>query len=231
MVLVDWLYSAGGKLGLLHVVNHEPPKAPAAPEKIKTRTIQLKDLVAEIQADEVRSLAQKPEELSVSFDKVFETAGIKPGAGDWTIEKLRDLLRSEPYRSMDRETAQKALAASLADKKVSVEDLVKDAMARDKALDAYEEVARGKMNARSQTRQLRQAEIQSQLDDLQRQGEQLKQEQTADEHLWLQWHGGKVDFEKEMAWAVGYLLDRPVVTIDEPHSAANPSRDRLYGIP
>jgi hypothetical protein len=118
---------------------------------------------------------------------------------------------------MDRETAQKALLAVLADKKVASEDLVKDAVARDKALDAFEETARGKMDARREARQARLAEIQSQMDDLQKQRDQLQQEQADDQRHWRQWHDGKIDFEKEMAWAIGYLLDRPVITVDTPH--------------
>jgi hypothetical protein len=198
----------------LHVVRCETPKPL---EKIQTRTIHLKDLVSEIQAEQVRSLARMPEELDVRFDKIFEAAGIRPAADAWTIEKLRDVLGGEPFKSMDRPTAQRALVALLADKKVAVEDLVKDAVARDKALDAFEEVARGKMDARLEARQLRMAEIQSQIEDLRKQGEQLKQEQAGDQQQWQQWHNGKMDFEKEMAWAIGYLVDRPVVTVDTPH--------------
>jgi hypothetical protein len=214
MVLVDWLFRVGDKIGILHVVRTDKPAAAA--EKIQTRTVRLTDLAAEIQADQVRSLARLPDELSVRFDEVFQAAGIKPAEGAWTIENLRDLLRGEPYKSMDRETAQKALLAVLADKKVVSEDLVKDAVTRDKALDAFEEAARGKMAARREARQARLAEIQSQMDDLQKQRDQLQQEQAADQRHWRQWHDSKIDFEKEMAWAIGYLLDRPVITVDLP---------------
>ncbi len=217
MVLVDWLREAGGKLGLLRVVQHDEAEGTAAPVKIPTRTVHLKDLTAEIRADEVSSLARVPDELQAGFGRVFEAAGIKPAPDAWTVERLRDLLRGEPYKSMDRQAAQKALAAALADKKVAVEDLVKDAIARDKALDVYEEAAREKMDARSQARQVRLAEIQSQIDDLQRQREQLQREQADEQRLWQRWHESKIDFEKEMAWAVGYLLDQPVITVDTPH--------------
>jgi hypothetical protein len=215
MILVDWLYSIGDKIGILQVVMTEKV---AAPEKVQTRTVHLKDLATEIQAEEVRSLAHLPEELAVPFDKVFESAGIQPVAGGWTVQKLGSLLRTEPYRSMPREAAQKALLTLLADQKVSVEDLVRDAITRDKALDAFEEVAHSKMNARSQTRQVRMAEIQTQIEALQKQCRQFQEEQAADQRLWQQWHDGKINFEKDMAWAIGYVVDRPVVTIDTAHS-------------
>lgn len=219
MVLVDWLYRVGDRMGIIQVIRTDRP---TAPEKVQTRTVRLKDLAAEIQAEQVRSLASLPEELSVGFDKVFEAAGIHAAEDAWTIEKLRDLLRSEPYKAMDRETAQKALLAVLADKKVAPEDLVKDAMARDKALDAFEEAARGKMAARRQARQVRLAEIESQIADLQKQRDRLAQEQAEDQRHWRQWHEGKIDFEKEMAWAVGYLLDRPVITVDTLYDGDRP---------
>lgn len=214
MVLVAWLYSIGDKIGIIQVVRTEKP---TAPEKIQTRTVHLKDLVTEIQAEEVRSLAQLPAELTVTFDKVFEAAGIKPGEDGWTIERLRELLAGEPYRSMDRQAAQRALLVYLESQKVPVEDLVKDAISRDKALDAFEEVARGKMNARSEARQRRLADIQSQIADLQKQAEQLNREQAGDQQHWQQWHDGKIAFEKEMARTIGYVVNHPVVTVDEPH--------------
>jgi hypothetical protein len=217
MVLIDWLYAVGGKLGIIQVVHHRSAESQSAPPKIMTRTVELKDLVTEIQTEEVRSLAQMPAELAVSFDKVFETAGIQPAGHGWTVAKLRDLLRAEPYKSMDREAVQKALVPVLAQNKVVVEDLVRDAMSRDKALDAFEEVAHGKTHARAEARQRRQAQLRSQIDDLNRQCQQLEQEQASDQQHWQQWHDRKIEFEKEMAWAIGYLVDRPVVTIDQPH--------------
>jgi uncharacterized protein YlxW (UPF0749 family) len=214
MVLVDWLCSVGGKLGIVQVVRQETARAPM---KIQTRTVDLKDLVREIQAEEVRSLARRPEELTVGFEKVFEAAGIKPAAHGWTVERLGKVLQAEPYRSMDRPAAQKALLAVLADQNIAAEDLVKDAIARDQALDAFEEVARGKMDARAQSRQARLAAIRSQIEDLQKQQAQLQQEQASDQQHWKAWHDGKIALEKEMAAALGYLVDRPVVTIDQPH--------------
>lgn len=214
MVLINWLCAVGGTLKIVKVTLADVPQPI---EKIKTRTVELKDLVAEIQGEEVKSLARRPEELEVSYGKVFEAAGIKPSPHGWTIDRLCEVLRSDALQSKDREAVQKALILQLAEQKVSAEDLVKDATARDQALDAFEDVARRKMNSRSEDRQRQLGQIQSQIESLQEQASQLQQEQAADQQHWKAWHDRKIEFEKEMAWAIGYLLDRPVITIDNDH--------------
>lgn len=211
MGLIDWLCAVGGKLKIIQVT---PPEVGQEPEKISTRTILLKDLVSEIQADEVRSLAQQPQDVFDGFERVFQAAGIQPPGHGWTIEKLRDLLRTDPYRSMDRPAVQKALLERLHAEKTPIEDLITDAMARDKALDAFEETARQKMGHRDQARNLKIAELQAQIESLRKQCSDLEQERNVEAAQWRQWHGKKVDFEKEMAWAIGYLMDRPVVSVD-----------------
>jgi len=194
MVLINWLCAVGDKLRIIQVTQGEAPKKP---DKITTRTVRLSDLATEIQAGQVKALADRPDDLSIPFSAVFEAAGLKPQPHGWSIEKLRDLLRTEAFKGLDRTAVQKALVEKLALEKVPVEDLVKDAMARDKVLDTFEDRARQIMRERTDARKRKLAELHAQIEE------------------WHQWHGRKVDFEKEMAWAIGYLLDRPVISVDQ----------------
>ena len=89
----------------------------------------------------------------MAFDKVFEAAGIKPGRHGWTVERLQRPAAARASSSrMDRAAAQKALLARSGRRRSHVEDLVKDAVARDQALDAFEEFVRGKMDDRMEAR-------------------------------------------------------------------------------
>ena len=93
----------------------------------------------------------------------------------------------------------------------SVEDLVRDVIARDQALDAYERYVRSKMEARER----RIAELENQAAALRDQCERLRLETRADETLWGDWRARKRSAERELADAIAYLVDRPIVTMEE----------------
>jgi hypothetical protein len=191
------LRKLGDRIGIIEMSS--PPQAPSAPAKIQTRTVTLTELVMKIQVREVRELAEMPAELDVPFDDVFKAAGI-PSSG-WTVGRLQEFLRSERIRAMDRAAAQQETVRMLAGEKVDPANLVKDAMSRDQALDAFEESIRKK---REQW-----------LADKTAQVQRLQKEIAAEKEKWSEWRQRKRQFERNMAHAVGYLIDRPVISIDE----------------
>ena len=85
--------------------------------------------------------------------------------------------------------------------KVDAADLIKDAVARDQALDAYQDFMARKREPRIRA-----------LED---QRKRLEQEIAAEEESWREWRRRKRAREHEMAHAVGYLIDGPVITTDE----------------
>lgn len=214
MGLLDRLRDLGAQLKILEVA---PPQDAAPIAKRTTRTITLADLAAEVRADEVRALAELPAELSVSFERVYEAAGVKPAAHGWTIGKLTGLLQTDQYKTMDRAAAQKAILGLLAAEKATVEEIVKDAVARDQALDAYEEFVRKKMKDRKGAMERKIADLKSRIRQLEEQCSRLAEEGKADEEQWRRWHDRKIAGEKEMARAIGCLLDDPVVSVDRDH--------------
>jgi len=211
MSLLDGLRALGGKLGLIQTSSAE---APAAPMKVVSRSVTLEVLTTEVRAEEVRVLAELPAELSVGFDKVFSTAGIVPPAHGWTIERLQQLLRTEQYRGMDRESAQKAILGLLSAVQAQVEDIVKDAIGRDQAIDKFALFVRQKMDDRTVARQRKVSDLEEQVRGLEKEKARLLEEMAADQERWQEWKQKKLACEKDMAWALSYLLDHPVVTID-----------------
>lgn len=221
MSLLDGLRTLGGKLGLIQVAAPTPAGEP--PAKVVSRDVTLQDLTTEVRAEEVRVLAALPAELSVGFDKVFETAGVQPPAHGWTIERLQQLLRTDQYRGMDRESAQKAILGLLSAVQAQVEDLVKDAIARDQAIDKFALYVHQKMDDRLVARQRKISDLEEQVRGLEKERATLEEEMKADQERWHAWRTKKIACEKEMAWALSYLLDRPVVTI-EPDSPSKESK-------
>ncbi len=218
MRLFEGLQKLGGRLGLVRVVATDAVAPGMPPTKLVTRTVTLADLATEVKSEDVRALANMPAELSVAFSKVFDAAGIKPPAHGWTIERLMSLLHTEQFKEMDRASVQKAVLGLLSNDKAQVEDVVKDAVARDHAIDAYEEFVRKKMQDRAAARASRTADIQAQIQELQAEIAKLGDDGKVDREQWRKWQEGKISFEKDMQWSLGFLLDTPVVTVAQPDS-------------
>src|SRR5262245_5376326 len=206
MRLLDMLRKVGDRLGIIELA--APPQTPSAPIKIVTRTITLSELVMRIRVAEVRDLAEPPAELSASFEDVCNAAGIKPATGGWTIERLHQFLTAGRMRKMDRAQAQSETLRVLAGEKVDPADLVKDAVSRDQALDAFE-------TSIAEKRQQWIARKKQSIGELEAQIQAIRGELTAEEGKWKEWRRSKRQREKEMAYAVGYLIEGSVISIDD----------------
>jgi hypothetical protein len=216
MKLFESLRNLGGRLGIVRVAAVEDECRDDSPCKVTTRTVSLNDLSAEVRSEEVRALAALPAELSVAFARVFEAAGVKSAGHGWTVERLVSLLHTEQFQAMDRPSVQKAILGLLANDKARVEDVVKDAVARDHSIDAYEGFVRGKMRDRAAARERQVAEIREKIAKLEADCSRLGEESKTDREQWLQWLQKKAAFEKDMAWALGFLLDKAMISVTEP---------------
>jgi len=212
MSLLDLLQTVGGRLGILEA----PSSADAGePEKIVTRTVTLEELRSHIQAEDVRALAATPAELALPFEKIFEAAGVGVPAHGWTVARLKALLRTEPYRGQERTAAQLALLNALSAARVPPEDLVREAVAQDQALDAFESFVCRKTQDRLSAAERRIAELDARLQTLQNERARLAEHVQAGQEDLRSWRQRKRVYERELASAVGYLTERPVITTDD----------------
>ena len=198
MNLLGMLRKFGDRVGIIELA---PEARLDAPVKIQTRAVTLSELATKIQIAGVGKLAELPAELSVSFEDIYRAAGIHATSTGWTVERLYEFLNSDAIRAMDRPTAQQEALRVLAAEKVDAADLIKDAVARDQALDAYQDFMARKREPRIRA-----------LED---QRKRLEQEIAAEEESWREWRRRKRAREHEMVHAVGYLIDGPVITTDE----------------
>jgi hypothetical protein len=212
MSFVKLLQGIGDRLGILETVA-VPGATPAA--RIQTRSVSLRELASEIKSGEVRILADSPAELSVPFEKIYETAGISSNPQDWTIERLKQVLSNESLKDKPREEVQRSVLGLLNSEGVPVEKIVKDAMARDQAIDSFEAFVREKMQARMETCKRKQMEIESRIQDLQEESKALEKSLKADEEKWHEWKKHKRAREQELATLVGYIVDHSVITFDD----------------
>lgn len=212
MSLFDLLQSVGDRLGIIE--KEGPRTASRTRPKIRTRIVTLADLKSEIKTEEVRALAETPAELAVPFEKIYETAGLPSPSSGWNIERLGRLLGTAPFQDRPRETIQKMILDILASEKIDVQDLVKDAVSRDQALDAFEKSVERKMADRIAASEHDLAAAKARIEELRRECARLESVITAADEQWRQWRRKKRDHEKDLARAVSFLIDREVITTD-----------------
>jgi hypothetical protein len=205
MDLIGILRKLGDRIGIIEMSSAE--KLTAAPAKIQTRTITLSELMMTVKVSEVHELAESPTDLYVSFEDIFKAAGYNAEKTAWTVERLQEFLNSDRIRKLSRDDMQHATLQMLKEENVDSADIVKDAIFRDQALDAFEESA-------SRKRKRWHADQQQLLSDLSARMKQVEKEIAAEEERWKDWRGQKRQRERDMAYAVGFLIDRPVISID-----------------
>jgi hypothetical protein len=216
MSFVKLLQGIGDRLGILEAV---AISAPQPSKSIQTRSVSLKELTCEIESREIRALADAPAELATPFEKIFEAAGISNNPQDWTIERLKQIVEREDLKSKSREEAQRAVLSLLNAEGAQTENIVRDAIARDKALDSYETFVAEKMAARREACRRRRLEIESKIRGLQEECKILESALESDESKWLQWRKQKRTTEKELATILSYVVDHSVITLNEKDEA------------
>jgi hypothetical protein len=212
MALMDMLRKLGDRLGIVELA---PVSQPSNPVKIQTRTVTLAELCTKIQITEVRELAELPAELSVPFEAVYKAAGIAEPETGWTVSRLEQFLKSDRIRNMDRAEAQQETLRTLAADHVDPADVIKDAVSRDQAMDAFEEGIISKRQEWLVSKKSVLSALAGQVNALEDQQKRIEQEIAAEEKSWTQWRRQKRQREIDMANAVSFLIDRPVISIEE----------------
>jgi hypothetical protein len=212
MTFIKFLQGIGDRFGILESVS-TAESAPAT--RIQTRVVSLQELVSEMRSGEVKALADSPGELAAAFEKIYEAAGISPKPGEWTMDRLREVIQKETDQKKSRAETQKAVLDLLKSEGVPSEILVRDAIARDQALDAFEARVGEIMGERKETCRRRLLEIETQIKNLQDENAKISENLKIAEKKWHEWRKGKRAHERELASLVGYLVDHPVVTMDE----------------
>ena len=192
------LRKLGDRFGIIEL---SPQAKHSSPVKVQTRTVTLTELIMTIRVRDVQELAERPSELSIPFDDVFKAAGIQSSPPEWTVDRLQEFLNSDRIRKMDRAAAQRETVSMLAAEKVDPADLIKDAISRDQALDAFADSIQKK---RERWVAKKRQEIQA-----------IEREISAEEKEWAAWRQQKRQREEGMARAIGYLMDKPVISVED----------------
>ncbi len=117
------------------------------------------------------ALEQQPAGEEFALDQVYASAGIKPPSHGFTVYRLIEMLDAEEFRGMDAATRARVIAGMLRrlpTGAVEVDDIVRDAAARDRALDAFERFLADRVTRQMQDADEKNRVLQAQIEELTR---------------------------------------------------------------
>jgi hypothetical protein len=169
-----------------------------------------------------------PVATSSSFDQIYAAAEIQPPPHGFTIMKVADMLRSEHIRNAPRDVKKTSVLVALEAAGAPVQDVIQDAVKRDRALDTFERVQE-KSVAELEARKTREnKEIQDDLDKIITEHRTRMQansdEISREKERFHTWRVKKQDEEQKIADAVSYFVTDNPITTGGPAASPGPSR-------
>jgi hypothetical protein len=112
----------------------ETEAAPASTPDSAAQTIA--DIAASVSTPAFQQTVADPN----SFDQIYEAAEVRTPAHGFNIFKIADMLKSEHIRSLSVEIKRSSVLLALDAAGVKLQDIIEDAVRRDRALDTFETV-------------------------------------------------------------------------------------------
>ena len=179
---------------------------------VQTRTISLNDLEQEFDKTQERPSGSPPE-LSVDFDSLFEALKVPKLPHGWSANSVLTFLKSKDIVSLDKTQAKQSLLKALQENKVPLQDILTDAMNRDKALDSYENYAFGKLQERKTRRQNEIAALEKEIAHCREKIQSLKSVDSQEDRAYEDWLKKKIAHEEELVNVVGMITTEHKITV------------------
>jgi hypothetical protein len=197
-----------------------PPAAPA-PERSAAQAV----------ADIAASVSVKPQfaqtvSLANSFDEIYSAADIKAPAHGYTVNKVAEMLENAHIKDLPKEIKRSSVLVALEASGVKVQEIIEDAVKRDKALDTFETVQRRATESFESKKRDENTKAQAEVDRLLaefRAKIQANNDAVAKEKARFEtWLAAKHTEEQKIADTVGYFVSENPVTVG-PVAAARPA--------
>jgi len=163
-----------------------------------------------------------------SFDEIYNAAEIRPPAHGFTVMKVADMLRSEHIRNLPRDVKRSSVLVALEASGAPIQDVIEDAVKRDRALDTFERVQERSVTDLESRKTKENQEIQADMDRIvadHRARIQANNDEVAKEReRFYAWRLKKQEEEQKISDTVSYFVtDNPITTGG---SAAAPAPSR-----
>ena len=166
---------------------------------------------------------------SGSVAEEYEAARIAAPAHGYTVLKVADMLQSEHIRALPPDVKRKSVLVALEAAGVSVDDIVQDAVRRDRALDTYETVLEQHLDtlrvAKAAENAQVEEEIAARVAELRARVEANNLEVSREQQELLTWRERKQREETVIAEAVSYFVTENPITAAPPPAAATGESD------
>lgn len=181
--------------------------------QVETKSVSLGQLQIELEEDRKRKISGHAPELSGSFNEIFQSFKIPIPSHGWNVDKILETLKSDQFKSLDQNTVKQSLLVLLKNNNVPIEDIVKDALLRDKALDSYERFAYNKLQERINVRKDEAGKIEQEIKDCQRRIDYIESLQAKDKTAFSMWLKKKVEKEVELVHAVVLIASAQGISV------------------
>lgn len=213
MSLLSRLQAFADRMGIIRVVGHSQ-SPPAGHEPIQMRTIRLDELSDEVRRERAEAMSVTPGELTLDLDRVIEAAKVVAPPHGWTVERLHEAVAAVSTSGADATHVREAVLKQISADGADMEEVVRDAIARDHAIDAFEQFAHSSFSRRRASRNDELDRLKQQLHDLQLRMGQIENEQTIDTERFTDWCKRKRAREDRWLDALRIFVDEPPVTRD-----------------
>jgi hypothetical protein len=152
-----------------------------------------------------------------SFDEIYSSAEIRAPQHGYTIMKVAEMLQSEHIRGLPAEVRRSSILVALDAAGVKIQEVIEDAVRRDRALDTYERVLEKSLHDLEAAKAEDSKRIQAEMERLvaeHRSRIQANEDAVAKEReRFFGWRLQKQQEEKKIADAVGYFVsENPITT-------------------
>jgi Asp-tRNA(Asn)/Glu-tRNA(Gln) amidotransferase A subunit family amidase len=183
-------------------------------------------MVAQIAATvPTESKFSAPVQNPSSFKEIYAAAEIAPPAHGYTIEKVAAMLQSEHLRGLSVEVKRSSILVALEASGAKIEDVIQDAVRRDRALDGYERVLQKSLSdvqtRKSEENRQIEAEMNKMLNEYRARIQANNEAITRETERFSAWRTQKQLEEKSIADTVGHFVTENPITVSG--AAAGPS--------
>src|SRR5579864_1449903 len=155
-----------------------------------------------------------------SFEEIYSAAEIHPPEHGYTIYKIADMLQSEHIRNLPAEVKRSSILLALDAAGVKLQDIIEDAVRRDRALDTFERVQQKSVEDLEKRKTEENAQIQAELDRLvseHRARIQANNDAVAkDKDRFFGWRLQKQQEEQKIADTVSHFVTENPITRGQP---------------
>ena len=158
-----------------------------------------------------------PVSVAAGFDEIYRAAEIQAPAHGYTIMKIAEMLQSERIRALPAEVKKNSILLALDAAGVKIEEIIEDAVRRDRALDAYERVQQRALDELATRKDKENEEIQAELDRLiQEHNTRIqanRDEVSREKERFYGWRLRKQEEEQKIADSVSpFVAENPITT-------------------